>query len=382
MLSLAPMPDEKHQVDDTTIRPFPPKLPHLPCQDDPLPRRRSEDFFPPVEHHGLPGDELMPPGCALHTSPTHWSIGWSDLMMTMCMLFLVLYVQQTTQRDFLRESGGEVVAGSEIELRTPPETPWPIAPITPRISDRPGDLLQRVEPKIEERRQIDDLLLQRRPPVAEPPVPVQTAGGRSPAEAAAELEALRQTLRHALPTGMEALPRPLSPGPADAAATLDEIYALSRQALAEEARRQLAVVEQVSAETVRIILAADLLFPAGNVEPSDSARNALRRLGRVIRNTPYHIHVAGHSDSLPIRSAQFPSNWELSLTRAGRVARLLIEEMGLPSRQFVVSGHADNQPRQDNSDEVGRAANRRVEILISREPALPVPLPSTIEQSG
>ena len=79
------------------------------------------------------------------------------------------------------------------------------------------------------------------------------------------------------------------------------------------------------------------------------------------------INVVGHTDSMPMYSERFPSNWELSVARASSVARFLMDEMELPGRQFVVSGYAFYRPVRPNNTVANRAANRRVEIIISRQ---------------
>jgi chemotaxis protein MotB len=75
------------------------------------------------------------------------------------------------------------------------------------------------------------------------------------------------------------------------------------------------------------------------------------------------VAISGHTDSLRIATAEFPSNWELSAARASRVARYLIERGVHPSRIFV-QGYADYRPRKPNSNPVNRSNNRRVEIRL------------------
>ncbi|MBU0961013.1 MAG: OmpA family protein, partial [Proteobacteria bacterium] len=99
---------------------------------------------------------------------------------------------------------------------------------------------------------------------------------------------------------------------------------------------------------------------------STEARDSLKKIATIIKNTPYMINVIGHTDNLPMHSALFATNWELSVVRASRVARFLIEEMGMQPDQFIVSGYGANRPRQPNTNVVNRAANRRVEIIISK----------------
>jgi chemotaxis protein MotB len=66
-------------------------------------------------------------------------------------------------------------------------------------------------------------------------------------------------------------------------------------------------------------------------------------------------------------SPRYATNWELSVVRASRVARFLIEEMGMNPQQFIVSGYGANRPRVPNSNVKNRAENRRVEIIISKK---------------
>jgi len=79
------------------------------------------------------------------------------------------------------------------------------------------------------------------------------------------------------------------------------------------------------------------------------------------------VNVVGHTDNVPIYSALFPTNWELSVVRACVVARFFIEEMKIPARKFYLSGYSYFQPVRPNITAKNRSANRRVEIIITRE---------------
>ena len=76
------------------------------------------------------------------------------------------------------------------------------------------------------------------------------------------------------------------------------------------------------------------------------------------------VLVDGHTDNVPMKSAKFPSNWELSAARASKVARFIIEKMRFPPAQMVVTGYGEFRPLKANTDDDARAANRRVEIKI------------------
>jgi chemotaxis protein MotB len=76
------------------------------------------------------------------------------------------------------------------------------------------------------------------------------------------------------------------------------------------------------------------------------------------------VRVLGHTDNVPIRTAQFPSNWELSATRAVMVVRILSELHGVPAEHLSATGFGDSRPVADNLTPEGRAKNRRVEIVV------------------
>ncbi|MBL8074968.1 MAG: OmpA family protein, partial [Nitrospira sp.] len=85
-----------------------------------------------------------------------------------------------------------------------------------------------------------------------------------------------------------------------------------------------------------------------------------------------YTRVEGHTDNVPIRTAQFPSNWELSAARAVMVVRVLSELFAVPSERLSAVGHADTRPVTANLDVEQRAKNRRVEVVILEQapPAL------------
>lgn len=155
---------------------------------------------------------------------------------------------------------------------------------------------------------------------------------------------------------------------------MTRLYELVILTLRDKDLAKFADIELSPDQTVRIVLAADLLFPSGNADLGATAREKIREIAFLLKKTPYLINVVGHTDNVPIRSGPFATNWELSVMRATTVARFLIEEMGVPASQFSVTGHSYYQPQVDNDTSLNRAKNRRVEIIISREqqPAIPI----------
>jgi len=213
-----------------------------------------------------------------------WSVPWSDLMMTMFILFVVLYAYQSVKKEFLSPAG---LGGYGMKTFD---------------------------------------------------TPIMESGGSG-------------------------LDNPIGP----TNGFIEKMYNLSKQTLTDEKLQEFASVELVADKTVRIILTGDLLFDSGQTVLKENAKQSLTKVATILRQTNYAINVVGHTDNIPIHNENFLSNWDLSAIRASAVTRYLINKMKIPANQFYVSGHSHYQPRQSNDTVAGRAANRRVEIIISQD---------------
>jgi chemotaxis protein MotB len=95
----------------------------------------------------------------------------------------------------------------------------------------------------------------------------------------------------------------------------------------------------------------------------------LARVGAVLAQIDdKQIQVSGHTDNHPVGEkllAQFPSNWELSASRAINVVRFLAEKAGVPPQRLVATGYGEYHPIASNKTPSGRARNRRIEILLT-----------------
>ncbi|MBI5811029.1 MAG: OmpA family protein [Deltaproteobacteria bacterium] len=125
---------------------------------------------------------------------------------------------------------------------------------------------------------------------------------------------------------------------------------------------------EVKEGAVEVTMRESVTFVEGDSSLLDSSKGILRKLSGVIRDYPgYNVLVEGHTDNKPIRNDKFPSNWELSTSRATNVVRFFVEEEGIDHDRFSASGLAEVRPVAGNSTEEGRAKNRRVVIkLVSR----------------
>lgn len=130
--------------------------------------------------------------------------------------------------------------------------------------------------------------------------------------------------------------------------------------------------------TITIILPEQILFPSSRAEIVYEGSKILDSVAASLRNAPFLITVDGHTDSDPIKTFQFESNWHLSVARALNVGYKLIGE-GVPEHNLSIRGFGENRPISDNTTADGKAQNRRVEITISE---LPPDAPSTKGYNG
>ena len=106
------------------------------------------------------------------------------------------------------------------------------------------------------------------------------------------------------------------------------------------------------------------LFPSGSSNFDPKAKEVLDEIAKIVRNYPeYNLHVGGHTDPTPIKTAKFDSNWELSALRATAVLRYLIEQ-GVDPRRMTATGYADTDPLAPNTSPANMAKNRRVEFVM------------------
>jgi chemotaxis protein MotB len=111
-----------------------------------------------------------------------------------------------------------------------------------------------------------------------------------------------------------------------------------------------------------------ILFDSGQAELKPGGQEVLRKVVAVLAQRPgLQLHVVGHTDNVPISPAarnRFPSNWELSTTRATAAVRFLIEQAGVDPARVGAVGYGEFRPLADNATAEGRARNRRIAIVV------------------
>jgi chemotaxis protein MotB len=128
---------------------------------------------------------------------------------------------------------------------------------------------------------------------------------------------------------------------------------------------------------VVVSVSDSLLFPNASAALSPTAVALLRRLGTVLETVPNEVVVTGYTDNVPIHTAQYPSNWQLSAMRAANVVQVLASVAGAHPGHFLLAGFSKYHPVASNATASGRAQNRRVNIVVLRNVVSQVVLPAT-----
>ena len=105
-------------------------------------------------------------------------------------------------------------------------------------------------------------------------------------------------------------------------------------------------------------------FYSGVDEVNEDAYDSVSKVAATIRDLPNQIRLEGHTDSKPIRTPRFRGNWELSAARAISMMELFTTRFEIPKSRVAIAGYADTAPIETNDTEEGRAANRRVDVVI------------------
>jgi chemotaxis protein MotB len=108
----------------------------------------------------------------------------------------------------------------------------------------------------------------------------------------------------------------------------------------------------------------DATFPTGNADATAEALRVIARVGDTLRTIPNAIRIEGHTDDVPIRTARFQSNWELSTARAAAVVAFLAKTVGIQADRLSAAGYGEFHPRVPNDSPSNRARNRRVDLVI------------------
>jgi chemotaxis protein MotB len=124
-------------------------------------------------------------------------------------------------------------------------------------------------------------------------------------------------------------------------------------------------------------------FDSGSATIKPQSLSALDRIASILAIRTYRLRIEGHTDNIPIHSAQMASNWELSTARATELVRILIIDHSFAPARLSAAGYAEYHPVASNLTAAGRAQNRRVDIVILSTPAgasSPLSVPDSSEK--
>lgn len=155
---------------------------------------------------------------------------------------------------------------------------------------------------------------------------------------------------------------------------LDDTESIEREKL-QRAEKQLntGILELGLSELVEVVdekdyllvrLNAQVLFNSGSAEIMEEGRKTLDVLGKSLVTLENDIMVIGHTDTVPISTPLFPSNWELSTKRATNVVLYLVDSIGISAERLTPAGNGEFRPIADNRTVEGRQKNRRIELMI------------------
>lgn len=119
---------------------------------------------------------------------------------------------------------------------------------------------------------------------------------------------------------------------------------------------------------LKVTISDNTLFASGMANVKPESRQLAKSLSNILQEIPgYDVIVSGHTDNIPISNSRYTSNWNLSSDRALNFMQIILLNKNLDPRKFSAIGYGEYRPIADNSTNIGRAQNRRVEVAIVRK---------------
>ena len=262
-----------------------------------------------------------------HLNAEAWAIPYGDLVTLLLALFVVMYAMSSVNEGkyrVLSEPLSEAFHGT-------PKSSRPI-----QIGDQPT-------------RGIGGS------PTSPPPRPrAEPAGSGTPESLRRNMSCVVNPIGSSLPVSVDA-----------AAGDREALRRIAREveeALGDLIRDQVVTVQRKHNQ-LEIEIKTDILFASGVAAIAGSARPVLTELGGILAAFPNPIRVEGYTDDMPIATAVFPSNWELSAARATSVVHVLVSA-GLAPQRLSVTGYGEFRPVVANDSAENRNRNRRVVLVV------------------
>ncbi|MCK4936655.1 MAG: OmpA family protein [Elusimicrobiales bacterium] len=124
---------------------------------------------------------------------------------------------------------------------------------------------------------------------------------------------------------------------------------------------------QITSKEIRVNIESPVLFKSGSADLGNQASTVLDVMGNLMNNLKNDVIIEGHSDNIPIKSGDYPNNWELSAARANTVVDYLTNNFSIEPRRLISAAYGEYRPIASNKTRAGRIKNRRIEIVIMRK---------------
>ncbi|TVP88930.1 MAG: type VI secretion system protein TssL [Pseudomonadaceae bacterium] len=256
--------------------------------------------------------------------PAAWVVTFADLMsLLMCFFVLLLSFSEIDAMKF-KQIAGSLQAAFGVQRDVPAvDIPMGTSPIFDNFS-----------PGVPEPTPIDEVR--------------QTTTDQQP-----QLDTLREQLEAVIEQNIDLAIREQVNAASDSLAELLEQEVLDgKVSVLSDRKRVIIRVEERGS------------FPSGSADMTIEFEDMLLKISDVLARIPGEITVEGHTDDIPISTARFRSNWDLSAARASSVANALLHTGAVQPDRLRVQGYAETRPRASNDFPDTRSLNRRVEIII------------------
>lgn len=232
-----------------------------------------------------------------------------------------------------------------------------------RMADRNDSLNQRLLEAIERNKLLQEDLMRARSDLDR----VERVLADRSAEAGAAMAEMRQDIDRLTAEGsamqqqLEAELQAREARLAEVQGTYDELVGK----LEEEIQRGEVKISELKGKlTVNVV--DKILFDSGKATLKGNGLKVLQQIGDILKTAAdKNVQVEGHTDNVPISTAQYPSNWELSMARATTVLHFLQDKVGIPGERLSAVGYGEYHPIASNSTPAERAQNRRIQIVLT-----------------
>lgn len=174
------------------------------------------------------------------------------------------------------------------------------------------------------------------------------------------IQSLKDLKTNLMPAGERAA----GTGAAKAGKSLGDLKRQIEALVGSDAMRKGKVQTRLDPRGLIVSLGEVGFFDSGSDQIKPEGVSLLDTIATSLVGLDNHIRVEGHTDNVPIKNSRFPSNWELSTSRATNIVAHLITSVGLPPQRLSAAGYSEFRPIAANDSAEGRARNRRVDIIV------------------